>query len=62
MVDEKVILECQQHLGEDSVRCIAMDATEGLTRGMEVADTGAPIKMPKGEAIRGRLFSMLWVM
>ena len=57
--DEKVILECQQHLGEDSVRCIAMDATEGLTRGMEVADTGAPIKMPKGEAIRGRLFNVV---
>ena len=57
--NEKVILECQQHLGEDSVRCIAMDATEGLTRGMEVADTGAPIKMPKGEAIRGRLFNVV---
>ena len=57
--DEKVILECQQHLGEDSVRCIAMDATEGLTRGMAVADTGAPIKMPKGEAIRGRLFNVV---
>ena len=35
-----------------------MDATEGLTRGMKVADTGAPIKMPKGEAIRGRLFNV----
>ena len=38
-----VILECQQHLGEDSVRTIAMDRTEGLVRGMAVTDTGAPI-------------------
>ncbi len=56
---EQLVLECQQHLGEDSVRTIAMDATEGLTRGMEVKDTGAPIAMPTGEQIKGRLFNVV---
>lgn len=55
---QKLIMEVQQHLGEDSVRCIAMDATEGLTRGMEVVDTGRPILMPTGEGINGRLFNV----
>ena len=45
-------------MGEDSVRCIAMDGTEGLIRGMEVVDTGSPILMPIGEAINGRLFNV----
>ncbi|HMT35535.1 MAG TPA: F0F1 ATP synthase subunit beta, partial [Chitinophagaceae bacterium] len=53
-----LILEVQQHLGEDSVRCIAMDGTEGLVRGMEVVDTGIPIAMPVGDAIKGRLFNV----
>ena len=57
--NQKVILECQQHLGEDRVRTIAMDSTEGLTRGMQVVDTGSPIKMPTGESIRGRLFNVV---
>ena len=56
---EKVILECQQHLGEDSIRAIAMDATDGLTRGMPVHDTGRPIAMPTGVAIKGRLFNVV---
>ncbi len=56
---EKLILECQQHLGEDSIRAIAMDATDGLTRGMSVTDTGRPIAMPTGEAIKGRLFNVV---
>ncbi len=56
---EKIILECQQHLGEDSIRAIAMDATDGLTRGMAVTDTGRPISMPVGEAIKGRLFNVV---
>ena len=56
---QKVILECQQHLGEDRVRTIAMDATEGLQRGMEVIDLGKPISMPTGEDIRGRLFNVV---
>ncbi len=54
-----VVLECQQHLGEDRVRTIAMDGTEGLKRGMEVIATGAPIKMPTGEDIKGRLFNVV---
>ena len=55
----EVVLECQQHLGEDSVRCVAMDATEGLTRGAVVTDTGDQIKMPAGDAIKGRLFNVI---
>ncbi len=55
----KIVLECQQHLGEDRVRTVAMDSTEGLLRGMDVADTGSPIKMPIGEAIKGRLFNVV---
>ncbi|HRP89030.1 MAG TPA: F0F1 ATP synthase subunit beta [Edaphocola sp.] len=55
---EKLVLEVQQHLGEDSVRCIAMDGTEGLVRGMEVVDTGKAIAMPTGDQINGRLFNV----
>lgn len=55
---EILVLEAQQHLGEDSVRCIAMDGTEGLVRGMEVVDTGKGIAMPVGEGIKGRLFNV----
>jgi F-type H+/Na+-transporting ATPase subunit beta len=55
---EKLVLEVQQHLGEDSVRCIAMDGTEGLVRGTEVLDTGIAIAMPVGDGIRGRLFNV----
>ncbi|OJU74556.1 MAG: F0F1 ATP synthase subunit beta [Bacteroidetes bacterium 47-18] len=55
---DKLILEVQQHLGEDSVRCVAMDATEGLERGLEVIDTGKAIAMPTGDQIKGRLFNV----
>ena len=55
---ETLVLEVQQHLGEDSVRCIAMDGTEGLVRGLPVSDTGAAIAMPIGEGIKGRLFNV----
>ena len=54
-----IILECQQHLGEDRVRTIAMDSTEGIQRGMEVVAKGTPITMPIGEAIKGRLFNVV---
>lgn len=54
-----VVLECQQHLGENRVRTIAMDATEGLERGLDVIDTGSPIQMPVGEDIKGRLFNVV---
>lgn len=56
---QRVILECQQHIGEDTVRTIAMDATDGLSRGMNVISLGAPISMPGGEYIRGRLFNVI---
>ncbi|MCC9166061.1 F0F1 ATP synthase subunit beta [Pontibacter harenae] len=55
----RVVLECQTHLGEDRVRTIAMDATEGLTRGAEVIDMEAPISVPTGEGIKGRLFNVI---
>ena len=56
---ETLTLEVQRHLGEDSVRAISMDSTEGLTRGMEVVDIGVAISMPTGDAIRGRLFNVV---
>ena len=56
---QKIILEVQQHLGEDRVRAIAMDSTDGLVRGMPVRDTDSPIKMPVGDQIKGRLFNVV---
>ncbi len=56
---QKIVLECQQHLGEDRVRTIAMDSTDGLVRGMDVIDMESPITMPIGEAIKGRLFNVV---
>ena len=56
---QRIVLEVQQHLGEERVRTIAMDGTEGLMRGMKVVDTGAPIKMPIGEGIKGRVFNVV---
>ena len=57
--NDDLILEVQQHLGEDSVRTVAMDATDGLTRGAEAIDTGKPITMPIGDQIKGRLFNIV---
>jgi F-type H+-transporting ATPase subunit beta len=56
---EKIIVECQQHIGENSVRAIAMDSTDGLKRGMEVVATGSPILMPIGDNIKGRLLNVV---
>ena len=56
---QKVILEVQQHLGDDKVRAIAMDSTDGLVRGMQVTDTGSQITMPIGNNVRGRLFNVV---
>ncbi|MCH2042571.1 MAG: F0F1 ATP synthase subunit beta [Saprospiraceae bacterium] len=56
---EKIILECQKHLGEDSVRTVAMDSTEGLMRGAKVVDTGAPISMPTSSKVKGRLLNVV---
>ena len=55
----KIVLECQQHIGEDTIRTISMDATEGLVRGMDVVSTGMPIQMPASENIKGRLFNVV---
>src|SRR6056297_1579984 len=57
--DNILVLEVQQHLGEHTVRAIAMDSTEGLTRGMPVVDQGRPISMPIGDKIKGRLFNVV---
>lgn len=54
-----VIIECQQHIGENTVRTIAMDSTDGLRRGMKVKYTGGAIRMPVGEQIRGRLLNVI---
>ena len=54
-----IILECQQDMGENTMRCIAMDSTDGLQRGMEAISLGEPISMPVGENINGRLFNVI---
>lgn len=56
--DEILITEVQQHLGESRVRTVAMDSTDGLVRGMEAVDTGAPISIPVGEGVLGRLINV----
>ncbi len=55
----RIVLECQQHLGEDTVRSVAMDGTDGISRGMAVHLMGGPITMPAGEEVRGRLFNVI---
>ena len=55
----RLVLEVQQHLGEQRVRCVAMDATDGLVRGTKVTDTGAPIQVPVGEQVLGRLLNVI---
>ena len=57
--DKKLVLEVSQHLGENTVRCIAMDATEGLVRGQKVTDTDAPIMVPVGNATLGRILNVI---
>ena len=55
----RLVLEVAQHLGESTVRTIAMDTTEGLVRGQEVTDTGAPIRVPVGEGTLGRIINVI---
>src|ERR1700751_752547 len=55
----RLVLEVAQHLGENTVRTIAMDTTEGLTRGQPVADTGGPITVPVGPATLGRIMNVI---
>lgn len=57
--EEVLVAEVEQHVGDDIVRAIAMEATEGLRRGMEAEDTGKPITVPVGEGVLGRLFNVL---
>ncbi|MEM8549214.1 MAG: F0F1 ATP synthase subunit beta [Verrucomicrobiota bacterium] len=56
--ESKVVLEVQQHLGDGLVRAVAMSSTEGLVRGIDVEDTGAPISVPVGEQVLGRIFNV----
>lgn len=56
---ERMVVEVAQHIGDDVVRCIAMSSTDGLVRGMECIDTGAPIEVPVGDGILGRMFNVL---
>src|ERR671914_1260197 len=56
---QELVCEVQQHLGDDRVRAIAMDATDGLQRGNEVVDTGGPITVPVGDETLGRIFNLL---
>src|SRR5437763_10808758 len=57
--DEWLVCEIQQHLGDDRVRAVALDTTDGLSRGTEVIDTGDAITVPVGRATLGRLFNLL---
>jgi F-type H+/Na+-transporting ATPase subunit beta len=57
--EKNLIIECQQHIGESTIRCISMDSTDGLKRGMKVVSTGKPIVMPRGEAALGRLLNVV---
>ena len=57
--EEILVCEVEQHIGDDIVRTIAMESTEGLKRGMEAEDTGKAITVPVGEAVLGRLFNVL---
>ena len=54
-----LIIEVQQHIGEDTVRCVAMDNTDGLQRGLEAMRTGSPITMPAGDQIKGRMMNVI---
>ena len=55
--DERLILEVEQHIGNNAVRCLALGPTEGLVRGIEAEDTGAPVSVPVGDPTLGRLFN-----
>ncbi len=54
-----IVLECQQDIGENTIRTVAMDSTDGLSRGMEVVSTGMTISMPVGDVVKGRLFNVI---
>ena len=54
-----LVAEVMQHLGDDVVRCVAMSSTDGLVRGMAAENTGAPIRVPVGQGVLGRIFNVL---
>ena len=54
-----ITVEVAQHIGQDTVRCIAMESTDGLVRGMKAVDTGSPITVPVGDKNLGRIFNLL---
>ena len=56
---QRIVAEVAQHIGEDVVRCISMHSTDGLVRGLEAIDTGAPISVPVGRETLGRVFNVL---
>ena len=56
---DKLVLEVEQHVGNNWARCLALGATEGVSRGIEVKDTGAAVSVPVGEASLGRIFNVL---
>lgn len=55
---KRITLEVQQHIGENTLRCVAMDSTDGLSRGLEVVATGSPVTMPVGAQVKGRLMNV----
>ena len=57
--DRKIVMEVVQHVGDNSVRCVSLFSTDGLSRGCAAVETGAPIKMPVGEATLGRMFNVV---
>ena len=57
--DHKIVAEVEQHIGDNVVRCVAMSSTDGLKRGAEAVNTGAPISVPVGEACLARVFNLL---
>ena len=56
---EELILEVERHIGEDTVRCVAMESTDGLRRGVQVEDLGRAIAVPTGEQVKGRLLNVI---
>ena len=56
---KNIVAEVSQHIGDDVVRCIALSSTDGLTRGMEAVNTGAPISVPVGNEVLGRMFNVI---
>ncbi|MCQ4638044.1 F0F1 ATP synthase subunit beta [Anaerovorax odorimutans] len=56
---KNIVTEVAQHIGDDVVRCVALSSTDGLTRGMEAIDTGAPISVPVGKEVLGRMFNVI---